>query len=76
MKKNRVDCINCVEFIPAVFKNEFMIMSGIKTNAKCKLGKRVMFRMPKTVYDESGWFRYCEEFNDKINDNIQQNNPA
>ncbi len=68
MKKNRVDCLNCVEFIPAVFKNKFMIMSGIKTNAKCKLGKRVMFRMPhpSNAY-WGGWFRYCEDFNDKKN---------
>lgn len=72
MKKNRVDCVNCVEFIPAVLKNEFMIMSGIKTNAKCKLGKRIAFRMPSKISSEygGGWFRYCEEFNDKMNDNI------
>ena len=70
MKKNRVDCANCVEFIPAVFKNEFMIISGIKTNAKCKLGKRIAFRHSEDPRNLGGWFRYCDEFNDKINDNI------
>ena len=55
MEKNRVDCSDCVEFIPAVFKNEFMIISGIKTNAKCKLGKRIAFI-------------HSKDFNDKINE--------
>ena len=66
----RVDCINCIKFIPPEFKEPLNLMSIIKVNAKCKLGKRVMFRQPKDFYDSGGWFRYCEDFNDKINGNI------
>ena len=72
MKKNRVDCANCTEFkFP-----EYGIKSiEIVTKAKCKLGKRVAFRVnglhPDSSDWECGWFRYCEEFNDKRNANIQ-----
>jgi hypothetical protein len=69
MKKNRVDCANCTEFkFP-----EYGIKSiKIVTKAKCKLGKRVVFRVnglhPDSSDWECGWFRYCDEFNDKINE--------
>ena len=69
MKKNRVDCADCIEFIPTIFKEPDNLFSKVKTNAKCKLGKRVMFWQPKNPLDnEYGWFRYCDEFNDKNNE--------
>ena len=73
MKKNRVDCANCVEFEFPDWKCSFEILSlKPSEKAKCKLGKRVMFRVnglhPDSSNWECGWFRYCEEFNDKINE--------
>ena len=69
MKKNRVDCADCIQFIQIVFEEPNNLFSKIKTNAECKLGKRVMFRQPINQIDnEYGWFRYCDEFNDKINE--------
>jgi hypothetical protein len=66
MKKNRVNCINCIEFIPPDFKNSlYIIPLKMTKKAKCKKGKRVMFRQPKDFYDGGGWFRYCDEYNDK-----------
>lgn len=65
----RVNCINCIEFIPPKFEEPLNLMSIIEVNAKCKLGKRVMFRKPKNPIDDNyGWFRYCDEFNDKRNE--------
>ena len=65
MKRNRVDCANCTNFeFPQYDENLFL---GKVKNAKCKLGKRVMFRKPENFYDGGGWLRYCDEFNDKIN---------
>lgn len=65
----RVDCINCIEFIPPDFKANLFKMTS---PAKCKLGKRVAFRVnglhPESSSWESGWLRYCDEFNDKINE--------
>lgn len=55
MKAKRVDCSDCANFI-----------FPIDEKAKCKLGKRVMFRMnglhPESSNWEVGWFRYCNEF--------------
>ena len=68
MKKNRVDCVYCDNFISPKWKNPENLMSITTNNAKCKLGKRVMFRQPKDFYDGGGWIRYCNEFNDKINE--------
>ena len=69
MKAKRVDCDQCSNFIPFALKYENDLLSGIKTNAKCKLGKRVMFRKPKVTsmmtYDFGGYYRYCNEFNKK-----------
>ena len=69
MKKNRVDCANCTNFeFPQYDENLFL---GKVKNAKCKLGKRVMFRVnglhPDSSSWECGWFRYCNEFNNKNN---------
>lgn len=44
MKPKRVECSDCINFIPAVFPSFFSFR--ITQNAKCKLGKRVMFRKP------------------------------
>lgn len=62
--KQRVNCRDCENFIHPVLK-EWNI--GIKENARCKLGKRVIFKMPKnsTQFNQLGgfgYFRYCEEF--------------
>ncbi len=64
MKK--VECDKCKHFIPLIQKDENNILSGIKTNAKCKLGKRVLFRLyekknPNYTYGE--YTRFCNEFN-------------
>ena len=74
MKAKRVDCIDCLNFIMDEFekfgnKESYKVVS----RAKCKLGKRVMFRMPiflnqfsyNPVY-EGGYIRYCNEF-EKLN---------
>ena len=66
-KKNRVDCADCAEFIPPKFKEDNWFSKMI-IRPGCKLGKRVMFRQPKDFYDGGGWFRYCEDFNDRINE--------
>ena len=69
MKKNRVDCTNCTEF---EFPEYDMKSIEIVTEAKCKLGNRVVFRVnglhPDSSDWECGWFRYCEDFNDKRNE--------
>jgi hypothetical protein len=61
MKAKRVDCQNCANF------GTTRKLKPLKITASCKLGKRVMFRMPKqydaVVYlDSGGWFRYCNDF--------------
>lgn len=76
MKKNRVDCADCNNFEFPDYKVSFGIIELKQSKkAKCKLKKRVMFRVnglhPDSSVWECGWFRYCNEFNDKINDNIQ-----
>lgn len=66
MKAKRVECDNCANFIPAVFTSYFSFDKS--QNAKCKLGKRVMFRkptLPGISDDNSGYFRYCNEFKEK-----------
>ena len=69
MKPKRVDCANCINFIEPVFSenDENLFLSKIISSAKCKLGKRVMFRIVGSKYQpkEVGWFRYCGEFKEK-----------
>ena len=70
MKPKRVDCANCINFIEPVFSknDENLFLSKIISMAKCKLGKRVMFRTnghPDRADFESGYFRYCGEFEKK-----------
>ena len=70
MKAKRVECDKCENFIPITFKDEGNMISDISTKAKCKLGKRVMFRMPDMGYsgypfDKCGYFRYCNDFKQK-----------
>lgn len=59
---NRVECDKCEHFIPAVLKDEGNLISPWIKSAKCKLGKRVMFRMPVDRLDSGGYFRYCSDF--------------
>lgn len=73
MKAKRVDCDQCVNFIDRILKDKENLISDILSKPKCKLGKRVMFRMPvflnqfsyNPVY-EGGYIRYCNEF-EKLN---------
>ena len=58
----RVECDQCKNFIDIVLKEEGEMFSGIKIKAKCKKGKRVMFRQPVVMYGECGYFRYCDDF--------------
>lgn len=65
-----VECDWCINFIPMVFKDEHNYFSGILFNAKCKLGKRIMFRNPKPrrsfmPYYLGGYIRKCGEFKSK-----------
>jgi len=69
MKANRVECDQCTNFIDPILKEDDMSIMCI-VNAKCKLGKRVMFRIPKCAssqmaQDYGGYFRYCNDF-DKV----------
>jgi hypothetical protein len=70
MKAKRVNCECCVHFVYPVFEDEHNMISPIKENAKCKLGKRVMFRQPifpretsMVAINDYGWIRYCSEYN-------------
>lgn len=62
-KKKRVHCDECINFVSAMTENEDMFSKIIK-NAQCKLGKRVMFRKPKSRMDSSdfGYVRYCDKY--------------
>lgn len=67
VKAKRVECDPCQNFTPATFKDEGNLLSDISTKAKCKLGKRVMFRNPDMgvggyPFDTGGYFRYCNDF--------------
>lgn len=64
MENARVECNECCHFIKPVQKEEDSIFSKILVNAKCKLGKRVLFQKPKTdsYFDCGGYFRYCADF--------------
>lgn len=59
----RVECNECKNFIKPIQKDDD-IFSNILVNAKCKLGKRVLFQSPKTNndFDFGGYFRHCKEF--------------
>ena len=67
----RVYCDECIQFIDIVFIDDKVLTSGIKEKAKCKLGKRVMFRVPLFhgnayyPYYEGGYVRYCDKFEKK-----------
>ena len=62
----RVDCQKCKNFIPPIIDNNDFVLFHIKQNAKCELGKRIMFRQPKDFFNSSlnsfGWIRYCDDF--------------
>jgi hypothetical protein len=67
MKAKRHECDKCRNFIDPVFKTfEDKESWTVKVKAKCKLGKRVMFRLPTDMFRENyGYFRYCNEFKTK-----------
>jgi len=66
-KAKKVECDWCKNFIPAILKDEGNLISPIIKKAQCKLGKRVMFRMPIPVWSFNpdyygGYIRYCNDF--------------
>ncbi len=66
MKLKRVECSECSNFEPQVMEDDNLI-GKIFSKAKCRLGKRVMFRMPNMgtsgyPFDLGGYFRYCSDF--------------
>jgi len=71
MKAKRVDCQLCKNFnIPDFDENSIDLISDIMSvKPSCKLGKRVMFRMPKIAYSQmaqdmrSKWFVRDEGMN-------------
>ena len=58
----RVECNQCKNFIQPEWKDDGDMFPQIIKNAKCKIGKRVMFRMPKDNFDSGGYYRYCDDF--------------
>ena len=67
MKSKKVDCFFCEYFEPPVFDESLdnSFISKIVKPAKCKLGKRVMFRTnghPDLANYNVGYFRYCSQF--------------
>ena len=73
MKAKRVDCTYCLHFVADIHEDENDLFSKIKEKAKCKLGKRVMFRFSKRVmfrfsrngmidFRNVGYIRYCEHY--------------
>jgi len=73
MKPKRVECNNCQNFIEPDFKISFNLIKLTKDEkAKCKLGKRIMYRKPDIgfsgyPFDTGGYFRYCDDFKSKTN---------
>ena len=68
----RVECDLCKEFIDIVLQDESNFLSKTKAKAKCKIGKRVMFRQPKfnsstkqVPYNDFGYIRFCNDFKEK-----------
>jgi len=63
MDNKRIDCTECVNFIKAEFEDEDNLFSKIKTKAKCKLGRKIIFRKPKSPMDlDWGYIRKCDKF--------------
>lgn len=74
MTTKRVDCWDCQNFVDVVLREEDNLFSGVKQRAKCKLGRRVMFRKftnPNSPLSISGggYFRYCPHFETKVGNN-------
>ena len=66
MIKNRVECDKCVFFVPILFKEPGNLFCEIIKKATCELGKRVMFRKPKSMFDSDfGYIRICKDFKTK-----------
>jgi hypothetical protein len=65
MKKNRVYCNECEHFIKPIFSDN--LFEKPLTSAKCSLGKRVMFRKPKSSMSYNfGWIRLCNDFKERM----------
>jgi len=67
--KQRVHCEDCENFIHIIQEDENNMFSKVVQKAKCKLGKRVMFRNPtfqrSSCYvpdNDYGYIRYCNDF--------------
>lgn len=73
MRPPRVECNLCINFIPIEWKSQYDLLSKIKTNAQCKLGKRVLFRKPKHPNDDFGYFRYCNDYKKKDMEKLTDN---
>ena len=71
IKKKRVDCTYCLHFVADIHEYKNDLFSKVIEKAKCKLGKRVMFRFSRNGmidFRNVGYIRYCEhyELNDKM----------
>ena len=64
MTPTKVNCKDCANFIKAVFCEDEPFFPKVKVNAKCKIGKRIIFRVTGSPSQCSriGYFRYCDEF--------------
>lgn len=70
MKAKRVECDKCQNFIEPILENQSNMFGRVIIFAKCKLGKRVMYRKPDMgfsgyPFDTGGYFRYCNDFKPK-----------
>ena len=62
----RVDCSECSHFVEPVFNLDEDWDFNVIEKAKCKLGKRVMFRIPMHNHADGAYPRYCNEFKNKV----------
>ena len=61
--KDRVECDQCENFVDSELEDMGDMFSKILVKAKCKLGKRIMFRKPKNQMDgDYGYIRICKDF--------------
>jgi hypothetical protein len=62
----RVDCLECEHFIDPIQQDPYNLLSKVIRKPACDLGKRVMFRQPRNYFESGGFFRYCNEFKNKV----------
>jgi hypothetical protein len=60
---DRVNCSQCIQFIPPV-QERGNVIGKVTKNTQCKLGSRVTFRKPTTNchIDYGGYWRHCGQF--------------